>query len=91
MTGAGEGARRAREEAIDPVKQVRREDPAEGGPEGEQYHTNRTTGDDNRGDKGVIGFWKEREMTIFDVRITNVTAKSYRDGSTDQNLQKGEN
>ena len=30
-------------------------------------------------------------MTIFDVRITDVTAKSYRDGSTDSNLQKGEN
>ena len=30
-------------------------------------------------------------MTIFDVRITNITAKTYRDGSTDQNLQKGEN
>ena len=30
-------------------------------------------------------------MAIFEVRITDVTAKSYRDGSTDSNLQKGEN
>ena len=30
-------------------------------------------------------------MTIFDVRITDVTAKSYRDGTTTANLQKGEN
>ena len=30
-------------------------------------------------------------MTIFDVRITDVTEKSYRDGSTNQNLQKGKN
>ena len=30
-------------------------------------------------------------MKIFDVRITDVTAKSYRDGTTDLNLQKGEN
>ena len=29
-------------------------------------------------------------MTIFDVRITDVTAKSYRDGTTTANLQKGE-
>ena len=30
-------------------------------------------------------------MTIFDVRITDVMAKSYRDGLTDQNPKKGEN
>ena len=30
-------------------------------------------------------------MTIFEIRITDVTAKSYRCGLTDQNLQKGEN
>ena len=30
-------------------------------------------------------------MTIFDVHITDVTAKSYRDGTTTANLQKGEN
>ena len=89
----GEGARRAKEEAIDQATQAhttRGEDPAEGGPGGEQDHTN-GTGDDNRGDKGVIGFWKDCRTTIFDVRITDVTAKSYRDGSNNQNLQKGEN
>ena len=30
-------------------------------------------------------------MTIFDVQITDVTAKSYRDSTTTANLQKGEN
>ena len=30
-------------------------------------------------------------MTIFDVRITDVTSNSYRDGTTTANLQKGEN
>ena len=57
----------------------------------EQDHTDGSPGDDNRGDKGVVGFWKDRQMTIFDVRITDVTAKSYRDGTTTANLQKGEN
>ena len=66
-------------------------DPAEVGPEGDQEHTNGAMREDNRGDKGVIGFCKERQMTIFGVRITDVMVKSYRDGSTDKNLQKGEN
>ena len=35
-----------------------------------------------------MGFWKDRQMTIFDVRITDVTAKSYQDGTTTANLQK---
>ena len=30
-------------------------------------------------------------MTIFDIRFTDVTAKSYRDGTTTANLQRGEN
>ena len=30
-------------------------------------------------------------MIIFDIRITDVTAKSYRDGTTTANIQKGEN
>ena len=30
-------------------------------------------------------------MTIFDVRITDVTAKSYQDGTTTSNLQRGGN
>ena len=70
---------------------TRGEDPTEGGPDREHDHTDGTQRDDNCGDKGIIGFWKERQMTIFDVRITDVTAKSYRDCLTNLNLQKWEN
>ena len=48
-------------------------------------------GDDNRGDKGVVGFWQEHRMSIFNVRIADVTAASYEVGSTNQILQKGGN
>ena len=91
LIGRGEGARRAREEATKEATQAciaRGEDPAEGG---QHEHMYGAPGDDNRGDKGVVEFWKERQMTIFDVRITDVTAKSYRDGTTTANLQKREN
>ena len=94
LTGTGEGSRQAREEATEKATQAcitRGEDTVEGGPEGKHDHTDGTPGDDNQGVKGVIGLCKERQMTILGVRITNVTTKSYRDGSTDSNLQKGEN
>ena len=94
MKGTGEGARLYREEATDQAIQARitrGEDPAEGSSEGEHEQTDRTPRDKNRGDKGAIGLWKEHQMAIFEVRITDVTAKSYRDGSSDQNLLKGEN
>ena len=67
MTGRGEGARRAREEATEEATQARierGEDPAEGG---QHDHTDVSQGDNNQGDKGVVGFWKDRQMTIFDV------------------------
>ena len=48
-------------------------------------------GDVTQGNKGIVGFWKERQMKIFDVRITDVMSNSYRDGSTNSNLQRGEN
>ena len=31
-----------------------------------------------RGDVGVLGFWKKGHMTIFDVRVTDTDAASYR-------------
>ena len=67
---------------------TRGEDPAEGGPGAEQDQTNGMTGDDNRRDKGIIGFWQDRNMKIFDIRITDVMAKSYKDGSTNHTIQK---
>ena len=86
MTGRGGGARIAKEEATKEATQARiarGEDPAEGG---QLDHTDGSPGDENRGDKGVVGFWNDRRMTIFDVRITDVTANSYRDGTTTANL-----
>ena len=47
--------------------------------------------DDNRRDKGVVGFWQEHRMSIFNFRIANITAASYEVGSTNQILQKGGN
>ena len=67
---------------------ARGEYPVEGG---QHDHTDGTPGDNNRGDKGVVGFWKEHQMTIFDVRFTDITSKSYRDGTTTSNLQRGGN
>ena len=88
----GEGARKSKVEAMEQTthKRIARgEDPAEGGPGGEQEHTNGTPGDDNCRYKRVVGFWHDFRMTIFNIRITNITAASYKGGSTNQTLQKG--
>ena len=56
LTGTGEGAKRAREEATDQATHARIaivEDPAEGGPGGEHEYTDKTPGDNNCGNKGV--------------------------------------
>ena len=86
LSGRGEVSMRTREEAPEEGTQARiarGEDPVEGG---QHDHKDGSPGEDNRGDKGVVGFWKDRQMTIFDVRITDVTAKSYRDLTTTANL-----
>ena len=31
-----------------------------------------------RGDVGVLGFWKKGHVTIFDIRVTDTDAPSYR-------------
>ena len=88
------GASKYKEEITEQATQeriTRGGDPEEGGPGGEQECTNRTPGYDNCGDKGVFVFWNNQRMTIFDVRIADVTAASYEGGSTNQTLHEGEN
>eukprot|EP00956_Cyclotella_meneghiniana_P019699 scaffold34083_cov46-Cyclotella_meneghiniana.AAC.3 len=55
-------------------------DDAAQAPEGEGG-TSRAAGDEARGDVGARGFWKRRMDCIFDVRLADLDAKSYKNQS----------